>query len=867
MRLMSIALCIGVLALIQAGSAALSQSKAASDSLEIVPITLNLKGIGRTEMQILTNRGRVYLPFVAVFKFLRLNYNYTSGTSAVNGFYVRADNAYKVDASALTASVGGKSTSLAPADAIVRTEDLYLRMELFETLFGLEMKYNVRRLEIAVQTKEQLPIFLERAREYARRRKLLLGNIPKPQYTEPRLIQAFGVGRLDYSFNTQFTQHGVPRRDYTFRLGNQFLGGDLDTRFEGTSSHTPTWKDVTSRLRYAFLDNAAVIKQINLGDIITTGLVPSTVFGGEITNRPAPIRLLFVTANLEGELQTGELSDLYYGGSLIDFQAGTSAGTYAFPALISYGVTDYQVKRYDQFGVEHDIQYRIVVPPTMIPPGEVQYSLAGGEMRLLNDEWYGNGVVQWGVNDALTIGTGFDYYSPTSFSVNRKFHPMLTTTARISGTLIGDFVYSPTAYSKALLSLSYPNSAGGSLQYAWFARNIFYNPRNINNEATATVTIPFRPGQGRFGLSLIGRQTLFESGRERVLESSLGGQSGMFAPRITHRRSWTLNPAGETITDAITTLSVAIRAPASFVLRGTANYFHYDGGFRTLRLDFSRRFSKEFWLQIFFDRTFESNNSTVGVQLLYYFPFALVRAIIGSSSEGGFRSSEGVSGSVGYAAATGKFFLDYFSSRVGFGGVIVQPFVDANGNGVLDAGEEIVTKARIHSTSLFGNSNLRYTPGAGFGLPHTLPYEEYVMTIDPLSLDNPLWVPRYETVGVFSEPNQFRTLDLPILVGGILRGKIMMQSAAKTIPGEGLTIMLTEENPTGERKIFKNTTISYSTGEYEFIGVPPGTYRVSLDEAQVAQSGYVSKELSHTVEIHAKAEGDEVAGIDFLLSK
>lgn len=867
MRLMSIVSLLGVLAVIQAGSSAVSQTKAQSDSLQMVPITLTLKGIGRTEMQILTRNEKVYLPFVAVFKFLRLNYSYTSGSGLVNGFYVRPDNSYRIDASALAASAGGKSVSLAPEDVVVRIEDLYLRIELFETLFNLEMKYNARRLEVTVQTKEQLPIFLERQREYARRRKLLLGNIPKPEYTEPRLIQAFGVGRLDYSFNTQFTQHGVPRRDYSLRLGNQFLGGDLDTRFEGSSSHTPTWNDVTSRLRYAFLDNSAPVKQINAGDIITTGLVPSTVFGAEITNRPAPIRLLFVTENLEGELQTGELSDLYYGGSLVDFQAGTTAGTFSFPALISYGVTDYQVKRYDAFGVEHDIQYRVVVPPTMIPPGEVQYSLAGGEMRLLNDEWYGNGVVQWGVNDALTVGTGIDYYSPTKFDVSRKFHPMLTSTARITGNLVGDFTYSPTAYSRALLSLSYPSSTGGSLQYTWFARNIFYNPQNINNEATATMTVPFRPGAGRFGLDVIARQTLFESGRDRVLQFSLGGQSGMFAPRITHRRSWSLNAAGETTPDAISTISLALRAPASFTLRGTANYFHYDGGFRTLRLDFSRRFSKEFWLQLFFDRTFESNNSTAGVQLLYYFPFALVRAIIGSSSEGGFQSAEGVSGSIGYSAATSKFFLDYFSSRVGFGGVIVQPFVDANGNGILDPGEEIVTKARIRSSSLFGTQSLRYTPGSGFGLPHTLPYEEYVMTIDPQSLDNPLWVPRYGTVGVFSEPNLFRTLDLPIAVGGILRGRITMESAAKSIPGEGLNLTLTEENPSGEKKIFKNTAISYSTGEYEFIGVPPGTYRVSLDEAQVAQTGYVAKELFHTVEIHAKPEGDEVSGIDFLLSK
>jgi hypothetical protein len=360
---------------------------------------------------------------------------------------------------------------------------------------------------------------------------------------------------------------------------------------------------------------------------------------------------------------------------------------------------------------------------------------------------------------------------------------------------------------------------------------------------------------------------MFGSGRERIFQVSLGGQLGIFSPRITHRRAWELNELGVTTLDAFTSASLAIRAPAAFLLRGTTTYFHTDGGFRDLRIDFSRRFTRQFWLDVFYDKTFLNQNVIAGVQILYYFPFTLVRAIIGGGGESGFRSSIGVSGSVGYSSAANNFFFDYFSSRVGYGALIVQPFVDANGNGVRDPGEEVVTKARIRSTSLFGNQYLRYTSGVGFGLEHTLPYEEYVMTIEPTSLDNPLWVPRYENIGVFSEPNQFRVVDLPIVVGGIVRGKIEIQTPKKVIAGEGLTVTLELQNAPGGKKPLKLTTVAFSTGEYEFIGVPPGTYKVSLDGAQVVQFGYIARELFHVIEIHAKAEGEEVAGVDFSLSK
>ena len=843
-----------------------AQTRPAADTVQMVPVTLTIRGIGRTEFDIIARGTQVYVPMVALFKFLRLNYNYNAATGVVDGFYIRPDNSYRIDAGAPSAKVGGKSPSIAPNDAVIRPGDLFLRIDLFEALFGLQLKYNPRRLDITLTTKEALPIFLERDREYARRRKFLLGKIPLAEYTLPRQVSAFGVGRLDYSFGAQESQHGIPRQDFSLRLGNQFLYGDLDTRFDGQSHHDPTWNDVSSRLRYAFLDNSAV-RQINLGDIITTGLVPSSVFGAEITNRPAPRRLLFVTENIEGQLQTGELSDLYYGGSLIDFQAGTASGRFNFPTLITYGVTNYTVKKYDQFGVEYDIDYRIVVPPTMIPPGEVQYSLAGGEMRLLNDEWYGNGVIQWGVNDALTIGTGIDYYSPTLFNVNRKFHPLFTTTARITGSLFGDFTYAPTAFSTAQLSLSYPTSAGGSLTYSWFARNVFYNPRNITDEGTATVNLPLRIGGSRLGLDLLGRQTMFASGRERIFQISLGGQLGIFTPRITHRRSWKVDPQGETVLDAFTSVSLAIRAPSGFLLRGATRYFHTDGGFRDLRIDFSKRVTREFWLDVFYQRAFEAQNTLAGVQVSYYFPFSLFRAVVASGGQGGFRASESVTGSIGYSSASNHFFFDYLNSRVGFGGLNVQPFVDANANGVRDPGEEVVTKARIRSSSLFGNQYLRYTPGIGFGLQHTLPYEEYVMTLEPQTLDNPLWVPRYLNVAAFSEPNQFSQVDLPIVVGGIVRGKIEFTGEKKVLPAEGLNVTLRAENAPADEKAFSLTAITYSTGEFEFIGVPPGTYRVSLEQSQVTQQGYIAKELFRVVEVHAKAEGDEVAGVDFLLSR
>src|SRR3989442_5816620 len=42
--------------------------------------------------------------------------------------------------------------------------------------------------------------------------------------------------------------------------------------------------------------------------------------------------------------------------------------------------------------------------------------------------------------------------------------------------------------------------------------------------------------------------------------------------------------------------------------------------------------------------------------------------------------------------------------------------------------------------------------------------------------------------------------SLPIVVGGIVRGKIEVQTPKKVIPGEGLTVTLELQNPPGGKK-------------------------------------------------------------------
>jgi hypothetical protein len=836
-----------------------------ADTTETIPVQLTVRGVGKAELIVIAQGNVVYVPVVEFFNFLRVNATYNAANRSVEGFYISPDSKYVIDAANRTGSIRDRVVALSTSDVMVRGNDVYLRGEIYEQLFGLQLTYYPRRLEIILKTKENLPIFLERARELARRRKGAYFAVPTAEFNAPRRVSLFSVGRLDYLFSNQLSRYGSPRQSYSLHLGNQLLGGDFDGRVNGSARTALTTRDMTARLRYAFLGNS-VVRQIYLGDVFTGGLVPSTVWGAEITNRPAPRRYLFGTEELDGTLQTGGIADFYFRGVLADYQRGDADGNYSFTTPLIYGVSNYEVRQYDAYGIERQVEYRVIVPPSMLPPGELQYSLVGGKLRFLNDQFYGNGSLQWGVNSYLTLGTGFDVYDGTNPFSTRTVHPFFTTTARLSQLLTGDFTVAPTAYSRGVLSITYPSSAGGSLSYAWYNRNPFYNPRNIKTDGAATVSIPIRSNLQRLNLDLLVRETIFESGKDRIFQASLGGQFGAMSPRITHRRTWR-DRDFFTDTEAYTTASVGFRASGGFFFRGQTRYYHYGGGFRDLRLEFSKRFSREFWLQLFLDKSFITQSAIAGAQVVYYFPFALLRTIVAGGGATGVRTSQSVSGSLGYSGEAGDFYFDYLSNRVGFGGIVVNPFVDTNNNGEYDDGEEILEKAKISATTMFGNQSLRYIPGSGFGLKHTLPYEEYIMTIDPEYFDNPLWVPKYTSVSVVSEPNMFRQVDLPIVFGGIVRGRVESEVAGKTFPAEGVTVTVISDVTEEGKEPYKKVGISFSTGEFEFIGIPPGRYRVQVDNAQLALLGYRAIQPVRTIEVVSKPDGDELNDVNFSLTR
>ncbi len=269
-------------------------------------------------------------------------------------------------------------------------------------------------------------------------------------------------------------------------------------------------------------------------------------------------------------------------------------------------------------------------------------------------------------------------------------------------------------------------------------------------------------------------------------------------------------------------------------------------------------------MQIYYDRNFKFNNTFAGIQFILDFPFTAVRSQVNFAGDGTLSSSQSLYGSVAYSMATGDVFFDNISSYNNSGAIIVQPFVDANANDIHDPGEEYISRGSIKSSTAFSRRTIRYKDG-GFLIERTTPFEEYFFTIDPQNLDNPLWVPKYSTVSVISEPNNIRLVDIPLVAGGVVRGRVTAFVAGRETGLQNLTIRISPES--GPRAGFPIQQTTYSTGEFEILGLLPGRYVLSVDQRELSELGYGSTLVSKVVEIKASPEGDEINDIVFRIGE
>lgn len=137
------------------------------------------------------------------------------------------------------------------------------------------------------------------------------------------------------------------------------------------------------------------------------------------------------------------------------------------------------------------------------------------------------------------------------------------------------------------------------------------------------------------------------------------------------------------------------------------------------------------------------------------------------------------------------------------------------------------------------------------------PYESYLVQIEGASLDNPLWLPKYEYYQLRVTPNIVNSIPVPIQVSGEVTGTIRVRGEKGNQRMNSLDVFLYDEHD-----ILQDTLRTYMNGSFFKMGLNPGRYTLRLNRKQLAKRFYYAVKDSVKFVVESTRQGDIVEGVD-----
>lgn len=759
-----------------------------------------------------------------------------------------------VDPASHSVRVGPTRYTLGP-DELVQTEtDVYLDTRMLGTAFDVEWEVSWPDLQVTVIDPSGLPV-ARRIRRDAMVQAQLASTAP-PAYASQELAlqrRRFDGVVFDYSLLTPTS--GLEGAAYSAVLGLDVLGGSLAVGVESQTGLARTPRSLVSWTG-VWLQNPYVA-QLRLGDAFATGPRGRTLRGASVTNSPYLRPSVLGTVPFDGQLGAGWTVEAYRGGRLIGFDSVNALGGFRFDVPIQYGENPVDFIAYGPFGEVREFNQAYRVRPMSIPAGRFEYGLSLGACRTVLCGATGNVDLRYGISDRWTVRAGMDHFSRDSLGALN--HPYVGVVGSIGNAL----QFEAEAVSNAVLRGAVLFEPSINLQVQLeankFAQGVvmpiltpvarldqvtlsaFYRPvqRLGSNYIEAAIdrihSLTGDQISGRVGVS-------FQVANVRVLPSvRVQQETFMGGPRMTQSFLGTSvfmlpQPFLGRVLGLLTARAsveymtgVGASSASAFVGLPITSWLRTETG------------------ATWFRGTSAAFQLLIGIDLPGVRSYTTVTGGAGQPVTG----SQYVSGSAIYnPARRGVDFSNTTAlARSGIAGTV---FLDANANGNRDEGEEPLSGVRVVAGQTFSFSD----SSGQYHVWDIMAFEPTIVAVDSATLASPLWVPAFAATMVELPPNRYRTLDIPVLPGGTVEGRVLQPSGA--VAAGGIVLVFTHRE-SGERRLLT----TFGDGAFYAIGMRPGTWELSVDPKSLDALHATADPLTFTMA--AEADGAAVEGLDVRL--
>jgi hypothetical protein len=811
--------------------------------------------LGRYEIEIIKKEKDVYLPLISIFDILRLKNDLSPDRLVVKGYIIDKDSTFVIDINKNEAKYRKQKYEISQNDYISTSKEIYFKENILKLVFGFDIKYDERRVEVVLKSKLQFPGVKEQQRQRSYKKQL------EKTYVEPELVlgrssKFFSLGKIGYYLNSQKTINKSFIHSYRFNLGSQILGGDLEASVRGIINKPIKQRDLSGKLLYPFFGNRYV-SQVTIGDIQRRSYVGGQLFGVDITNSPAERRSLFGDIEYSVPVKSKEelLMSARAGYPLYVAPQNDTIITKKDPLF--YGYTNLVMQKFDWYGQEIFQRRFVIVPSTMLPQGDLDYKMSIGKLRQKDYPLYGGLDLNYGATSNITLGAGVEYTDRAR--LKEKIYPYTSSTFRISDNIYSTAEFSPFVRSQAALTWEAWDQKRIDIQHQIYARNSVFNPREIKNTSSLSINLPFSSNSTSFILSGTFTKNILKVGSEDSYNLNAGASFRRLSISYNNTR-YKQEGIGTLLFNSQLGIVINATSFSSISLNGV--YDHLNDRLRNTTIGINLPITSIFMVNIFVDRSFIQQDITAVASISIRPPFI-------SSNTSAIKSASGVtyhqtlSGEIlGSSETFDVLFRNHSDTRQGY--FLTHTFFDENNNGKMDKGEKYIKNTGItteRSGFSSGGFSQKYDDETYFSRGDY--YRDYVFRVKTKDLEEPFLAPLYDGISIKAEPNKLKTVNIPILNGGIVKGVINLKDGS---PATGVTVLMTNQNIKSGVKNSLKTTKTNSHGEFEFPAVPPGSYKVYLDTDEISKAGYVAEPDYTTVEVTGES-GKEYIDVMFALKQ
>jgi hypothetical protein len=839
-----------------------AQDPVRREQVEEAPLVLLYRPYVRTIIAAVQHDGKFYLPFGETLTQLGIASHVDPRQATASGHFLRKRSPYRVDFRAGTANVGERTYTLAPKSYLIGELDIFVVPSVLEQLFGLKSAVDARALVVEITASEELPI----AETFRRRERHALlaaaaDTIAAP-LRYPRQRRPADGGVVEYMLAAESVHRSNALR---FRLaaGAELLGGDLQGAVHGAyaAERRRLIDDGDWRWRYVFA-GARGVSQLTVGRHFSNGLQANEVEGVEITNRPIQPRTRLATYSVEGVTEPNAEAELYLNDMLVDVATADPFGQYRFALPLSYGTSIVRVRSYGSTGGVREEEQAIQVPFAFVPPGRADYTATIGRSRRTG-EGIAHARVAVGLSERITSAIGVE--NGGNGSADR---PVVygNLTARPGSALVVGLDLAPTLLYRASGEAFFPSRASVGATVTRFVGESFLQPGGAADEWSLRGFAPVGGGSTAATLHLRAAQRSSRSrGRRADLAVEARAQAGLVRPLVGY--DWTSARSADRSTHSarryaragVTALIGRGAGAPRWLSNMRLNWWHaYDlgaGRARQVQLQLYTPVAVGRYLEASLARDYARRENQLDVRFLADLPY--LRSSTSVSRRSGRETlAQSVRGAVGYDSHSGAL-VPSDRAWAGRSSVAMRFFLDQDGNGRLDPGEEPVRGASVHLRHAVALEQA----GPGLLRATDLPaYQRYGATVDVSGVRNPLWIPKFRAFSFVTDPNRYKRIDVPFFVGGVVEGRVVRRVGSEERPLPGLKLHVA-----GVGVDFRVDLTTFSDGTFYHMGVPPGRYVVEVDSAQLQLLGAVAEPTRRTFEVRETTNGDLVEGLDFVL--